>query len=185
MEFRGFFWTNEYLMTLGLFLLVFLIVPMIVNKKWYGQNPREEFLNEKDQNELIKNTLEHYKYLESTSYVLSGSALVGLTFIISLNYNELNLVESTITFFSIAFILEIISAFSFHDLRKNFWGHLGQVLQYGGMISILMGFEVFIFSQITSSLLLQIIFPIGMTVIIYLAFRELNAKILFLGKKKK
>ena len=189
MTLRDFFWTDQYLLVLALFLIFFLIIPIFANKKWYNQNPRGEFRDENDQNELIKNTLEHHKYLESTSYVLSGSALVGLTFIISMNYDDvisLNSLEPAITFFAIAFILETISAVSFHNLRKNFWGYFGQVFQYAGMLSILMGFEVFIFSQTTLnwSILLQVVFPIGMSVIIYLTFEEFKAKILFLHRKR-
>ncbi len=145
-----------------------------VNRKWYFENPREMFRQDDIKDEAIKNKLSHHKSLESTSYVLAGSSLVGLTFIISSFYNELVPLEPAISFFAITFILESVSAFAFHDLTKNFWGYFGQVLQYAGVISLLMGFHVFIFSQevLNWSLTLHLIFPIGITLIIILTFRE-------------
>lgn len=187
MVLREFVWANNYLIMLILYYISFLLVPIIVNKNWYGQNPKEIFQDPKDQNELIKNTLEQHKFLESTSYVFAGSALVGLTFIVSLNLDNLNFLEPAITFFAIGFISETISGFSFRDMRTNFWGHFGQVLQYGGIISILMGFEVFIFTQeiLRWSTILQLLFPIGMTFIVYLTYKQLKAKLDFLNANKK
>lgn len=187
MALREFFWVNEYLLSLVAYLLFFLLFPYFINRHWYKQNPEDEFDNKRDKKELIKNMLEEHKFLEHISYVLSGSALLGLTFIITINYENLNVLEPVITFFAIGFILEIISAFSFRDLTTNFWGQFGTVFQYGGIISILMGFEVFIFSQeeLNWSLILQAIFPIGMTFIVYLTGKQLESKIKFLSNIKR
>jgi len=115
--------------------------------------------------------LSQFQHKERESNALTGFALVGVIFIITFfqgrNYSLAE--ELLLTFFSLAFIFEVISALMYRMVHRGIYGFLGSLFQYGGILSMIMGFGTFMFQVMNWSFYLNTSYLLGISAVIILS----------------
>ncbi|AFU59695.1 hypothetical protein Ngar_c27740 [Candidatus Nitrososphaera gargensis Ga9.2] len=126
---------------LAAYLIIFVGIAWILGRKYLYTNPIEG----KD-DEGRKWVIEEHGKSESTSMTLAGFALAALVFVFTANQEQLEsaVIELLVIFLSLAFVLEIISALCYKHLYARLYPYYGFVFQYGGLLTILMGFFIFL-----------------------------------------
>jgi hypothetical protein len=95
---------------------------------------------------------------EEVSNTLAGFSIAGLTLLITLYATQLEKIENLLVFFSIGLMLEIFSAFTTHYRVRRVFKYLGFVLQYTGLLAIVLGFAEFFQDMFPNSLALHVIY---------------------------
>ncbi len=148
----------------GLFLLLaiypstFLIFALFFGRAYMKSRP--DGTSQKEMGEFDRQ--------EGLSQTMAGFALTGLTLLITLFSQRLASVEDLLIFFSIAVMLEMFSAFATHFRIRRAWKYLGFVLQYTGLLSIILGFTAFFHEEIPNSPLVgmvHVVFIVGFFVL--------------------
>ena len=124
--------------------------------------------------ERIRDVIRHSERAEEISLILCGFAILSLVFIISAFRDDLASVEVVVALFSMAFILEIISAFLYHDTRSNLYTFSGMVFQYAGLLAMLLGFISYLSSVMSWSLVVLLIYFVGVLAFTILTYNELK-----------
>jgi len=124
--------------------------------------------------ERIRDVVRHAERSEEISLILCGFTILSLVFIISSNQDDLAAVEDVVALFSMAFIIEIISAFFYHDTRSNLYTFSGMVFQYAGLLAMLLGFISYLSGVMSWSLIVLLIYVIGVIVFAILTFNEIK-----------
>jgi hypothetical protein len=151
-----------------LYLLVFIGVALVLGWKYLLSNP----LTNKNDAQKTRFVEENQKS-ESASLTLAGLAATGLTLILSLNLDRPIKAEDLIIFFSLGTILEILSALLYRHLYRHVLPYLGFVFQYGGLLCFLDGFFVFISAKYFNSVLIWIIYSLGIASFLVITGQEL------------
>ncbi len=110
---------------------------------------------------------------ETNSQTLAGFALTGLTLIATIFYNKLPTVENLLAFFSVGLMLEIFAAFAFHFRIRRETKYAGFVLQYSGLLAVILGFGSYFQDNVPGSNLLLAIYVIFVIVFFIATFGEL------------
>jgi hypothetical protein len=80
---------------------------------------------------------------ETSALTLAGFSLTALALLISIRYNDLNSISSTLQFFSLAFLFLILSPTFIKFRIANFFVYIADVFMNAGLLSIACGFLVF------------------------------------------
>jgi len=158
---------NILLIIWFLYVVGFMIAGKILERGYFKTNLATEASN-------IELLLDVFHKAETTSLTMAGFSLTALTFIIAIFYQNLPSVEMLIVFFSIGFIAEVVSAFSYHDTTKGLSAYSGFVFQYAGMLAILSGFFTYLLSNMSYSGYLWLIYCVGIFAFIFLTAREIS-----------
>ena len=86
---------------------------------------------------------DYHQHNESITFTLAGFSLTAIALLVSIQFNELAQVSSTLKFFSIAFATLILSSLSIRWRFRNFSIYLADVFLNAGLLSIGCGFLVF------------------------------------------
>lgn len=121
---------------------------------------------------------------EQVSFALTGFAIIGLVFIMSLTFDDLSDAELIIVFFTFGFILEMFSAFMYHMFEKFGYQMSAGILQYGGLFAILLGFFTYFIDIMEWSVYIKVLYLIGLAGFIILSAKELHAYIRYEAKKE-
>lgn len=149
------------------YLFFFFLIPRVFMPTYFKANA----ISDPDTADAV---IEDYGKQEDRGYILAGSSLVALIFILSIPNNNLGKMEMIVVFFALALVFETLSSFLYHHVTYNIYGFLGMLLQYSGVLAMLMGFQVYFLSDYSWSLALNLIFPITLTVIVILTIKELK-----------
>jgi len=111
-----------------------------------------------------EHALAQFQYKEQESNVLTGFALVAIIFIITFFKDDTYSIarELLLAFFSLAFVFEIISSLFYRMINRGIHGFLGSLFQYGGVLSMIMGFGTFMFQIMNWSFYLNSIYLVGL-----------------------
>lgn len=86
---------------------------------------------------------EYHRHNEQIVLTLAGFSLTALSLFLSIQFNELAQISSTVLFFSIAFSALILSSIFIRFRLRQFFLYLSDVLLNVGLLAIASGFMVF------------------------------------------
>lgn len=126
-------------MTLELMLLILIIVYVFLAtilglaRRW---NYLKSFPDE-------KKGKEYHWHNESITFTLAGFSITAIALLVSIQFNELAQISSTLEFFSIAFTTLILSSLFLRLRIRRLFTYLADVFLNAGLLSIACGFLVF------------------------------------------
>lgn len=155
-------------LTLLVYPLIFTGVGLAFGRKYFVSSPDQTKYPNQWQFEM-----QEYDRQQNVSLTLAGFAFTALTFIIALRVNELVRIEHLIGYFSLAFFLEMFSAFLTGYRMIRFYKYLSFVLQYTGLLAIFNGFFAFLMGELPNSFTLEYIYFAGLALFYAITLPEL------------
>ena len=171
------------LLVVLLYVVLFFAIGRVMANDYLKEEPvealKEEIINTKnvDPNffmERYRDIIRHGERGEQISFTLCGFAILALVFLFTLFKDELVSVEWVIALFSLAFIFEILSAFSYHGTKTNASTFGGMVFQYAGLFAMLLGFLNYVSSAMSWSFAVVTIYLVGVVVFVVITYSELT-----------
>ena len=114
-----------------------------------------------------------YDRQEGMSQNLAGFALTALTFLVGFFSSRLAEAETLLSYFTLGLMLELFSAFLTHYRVRHAWKYIGFVLQYTGLLALILGFGVFFEVELPTSTILVPLFWIFVVGFMAITFPEL------------
>ncbi len=166
---------NITLLIVFLFLMVFVVYGIVNRNRYLHTRPQQ---NSKDptqprNKEELKEEFEEWYREQTFSATLAGFSLTALVFILTLV--DLNNLQRMIEFFSIGFILEMLSFLSYKSMTRRGYEYFGTVFQYSGLLAMYSGFFVFFIHKMMFSEVMFVAFISGYVVFFVLSGKQLGS----------